>query len=264
MATFAERACDIAETQVGVHEFGGRNRGGCERYQRPWGSWMVGEPWCGAFVSWVWEQAGMDGMHVASPSVSVMCAIARSRNLICSPRPGAAFCICGVHTGLLQYYMGGGVWKTIEGNSGDQVAWRQRSLGGLVIYAPPEIARGATQVAPPQVTWYYLEDLHQRGIREFGGWSSKKARNEQMAKKERELHRQLRPFMRRYPNRRTPYYFEDETKNERYYGGWKSKDARNDARKELQQKLGRRLRPFSVQRTLPRRAGADTSLGKTD
>jgi hypothetical protein len=245
MATFAERVVDIAESQVGVHEWGGSNRGGCEKYQRPWGSWMVGQPWCGAFVAWVWKQAGLNGMRFASPSTAVMCSKASSMGLRCSPRPGAAYVICGVHTGLLHHSVGGSVWRTIDGNSGDAVSWRTRDISRYVIYAPPELSGGAP--AAPTVTkiWYYIEDVAMKGVREFGGWASKDSRNQAYAKKRRELGYDLRRFMREYPNPDAPYYFEDVTKPLRYYGGWRTKAGRDEALKALEKKYKRDMRPFS-------------------
>lgn len=264
MSTYATKACDIAESQVGIREYGRPNRGGCEKYQKPWGSWMLGEPWCGAFVAWVWEQAGMDGMGLASPATATMCNIANSKRLTCSARPGAAFVICGTHTGLLMYNMGNGVWKCIEGNSGDAVAYRQRSLGGMTIYAPPQISGGAASTVPAETeTWYYIEDVAMKGVREFGGWANKKSRDEVMNSKEKELNKQLRPFKREYPSKSNPYFFEDVSQPQRYYGGWLSKSGRDKSLKSLEKQHKREMRPFSVQKKMDSNAQAE-SLGKVD
>jgi hypothetical protein len=244
--TYAAKACDIAENQIGIHESPkGSNKGGCEKYQKPWGSWMVGQPWCGAFVAWVWTQAGMDGMELADPSTQTMCNIAKNKGLKCSPRPMAAFVNCGIHTGLLHTNLGGNVWKCIEGNSNDQVRWVQRNISGLTIYAPPEIKNNAP-MAPPKTTWYYVEDVHMHGIREFGGWSSKSGRDKQLAGMEDPGH--YRAFYREYPTTQSPYFFEDPSKSERYYGGWTSKDGRDASLKSLEEQFGRTMRPFSVKK----------------
>lgn len=253
---------DIIEGEVGVHESPmGSNTGGCEKYQRPWGSWMVGQPWCGAWVGWSWDAAGMDGYDLADPSTATMCNIARNEGLTCSPRPGAAFVNCGTHTGILHHDMGGGVWKTIEGNSNDQVQWRQRSLGGWTIYAPPEILSGEAP-PPPKTTWYYVEDVYMKGIREFGGWSSAKARDNVLKGMENPGH--YRPFKRDYPDPKIPYFFEDPSKPERYYGGWTSKSGRDKSLKSLEEQYGREMRPFSRKKaTKSGGAQADTG-GKVD
>ena len=259
--SYASDVLDIMEGEVGIHENPwGSNKGGCEKYQKPWGSWMIGQPWCGAWVAWVWKQAGMDGMDLADPSTATMCNIASNEGLKCSPRPGAAFVICGTHTGILHHDLGGGVWKTIEGNSNDQVQWRQRSLAGYTIYAPPEIKSGAAP-PPPTTTWYYVEDVHQKGIREFGGWSSAKARDSVLKDMENPGH--YRAFKRDYPSKETPYFFEDPSQSERYYGGWTSKEGRDKSLKSLEEQFGRTMRPFSVQKKSGGGASADEG-GKVD
>jgi hypothetical protein len=261
MTTFAERAMNIAEGEIGVHENPwGSNCGGCEKYQKPWGSWMVGQPWCGAFVAWVWEQADMDGMGLADPSTATMCNIAGNKGLKCPPRHGAAVVLCGAHTELLHHDLGGGVWKTIEGNSNDQVRWVQRSIGGMTIYAPPEIKSGAP-AAPPTQTWYYIEDVHQKGIREFGGWSSQKSRDKALAGMENPGH--YRKFKRDYPDPKYPYFFEDPSKSERYYGGWLSKDGRDKSLASLEEQYGREMRPFSRQQATAS-GGEAEDIGKVD
>jgi hypothetical protein len=243
MSTYAQKACDIAEGQIGIHESPwGSNKGGCEKYQKPWGSWMIGEPWCGAFVAWVWEQADMDGMGLADPSTATMCNIANKGHK-CSARPMAAFVNCGTHTGLLHTNLGNNVWKCIEGNSNDQVRWVQRNIGGLTIYAPPEI-KNNKPMEPPTQTWYYVEDVHQHGVREFGGWSSAKGRDEKLAGMDDPGH--YRKFKREYPSKKSPYFFEDPSKSERYYGGWTSKKGRDDSLKALEEQYDRTMRPFSV------------------
>jgi hypothetical protein len=239
--SYASEVLDIAESQLGVHEDPmGSNRGGCEKYQKPWGSWMIGEPWCGAFVAWVWEQAGLDGMGYANPSTATMCSIAQGDT--CSPRPAAAGVNCGTHTWLLHHQVSGSVWKCIDGNASDQVKWVQRDLSGYTIYAPPEIRTGESP-APPTQTWYYIEDVHQHGVREFGGWASKSGRDKQLASMKDPGH--YRKFYREYPDPDCPYYFEDPSKSERYYGGWTSKKNRDNAQDSLEEQFDRDMRPFS-------------------
>src|SRR6476619_3040865 len=115
----------------------GSNRGPCEKYQSIYGQSYLGCFWCGCFVGWVWMQVDASWKSLASPATSIMCDIATGQGLECSPRPGAAFVICGTHTGLLHSPLGGGSWRTIEGNHSDQVSWGTRSLDGMTVYAPP-------------------------------------------------------------------------------------------------------------------------------
>lgn len=157
MPTLADRILDVAEDAVGIHETPpGSNRGGSEKYQRPYGSWMVGQPWCAAFVGGVWDEAGVPNARaMVSPSTAVMAAYARTHGLVGSPRPGAAFIIPGVHTGLLHSHVGGSVWNTIEGNSGDAVRQRVRNIAGMVIMVPPGLAAEVAPAVPPVLYWFH-------------------------------------------------------------------------------------------------------------
>lgn len=260
MTTLAQKIIKVAESQIGVHEYGGANRGGSERYQRPYGAWMVGQPWCATFVGWCWGQAGVPGWkNIATPSTGQNCSIARSRGLVCPPKPGAAFVMCGTHTGLLHHYLGNGVWKTIEGNSGDAVAWRSRSLGGLLIYAPPGMSGAVEPPRPVMETWFYLEDV---AVKEYyGGWGSKSARDKAQRSLEKKLGFKLRPF-RDDSNKKAPYFLQNPRVSQ-FYGGWSSKKARASAKKQLEKKLKRKLREFSEQRPSKREgSGRPDALGK--
>jgi hypothetical protein len=263
MPTLSEKILQVAESQLGVFESGGPNLGGCERYQDPWGSWMRGQPWCGAFVAWCWEQAGAEGMKLASPSTATMCDIAQGQGLTGPPRPGAAFVFCGKHTGLLHHDLGGGVWKTIEGNSGDAVNWRQRSFEGAVIYGPPGLeAAAAAPAAPATKTWYFIEDL--RSKRLYGGWASQESCDDAFKILDKRLKGKLRRF-KDPTNPAAPFFIEDTSQTPRYYGGWTSKAARDEALKTLEKRLGHRLRAFSRKRPVAApRAAAAQPMGKVD
>ena len=243
--SYASDVLDIAESQLGVHEDPwGSNRGGCEKYQTPWGS-MDGGSNLGVehLLHGFGNRQVLDGMSYADPHTATMCSIAAGDT--CSPRAGAAGVNCGTHTWLLHHQVSGSVWKCIDGNSADQVKWVQRDLGGYTIYAPPEIREGAA-APPPTVTWYYVEDVHQHGVREFGGWASKYGRDKQLASMENPGH--YRKFYREYPDPDCPYYFEDPSESERYYGGWTSEKNRNNAQQSLEDEFGRDMRPFSRQK----------------
>jgi len=211
-------------------------------------------------VGWVWGQVDPEWKGLASPSTALMGDIARSKGLTCTPRPGAAFVIYGVHTGLLHHDLGGGIWKTIEGNSGDSVAWRQRDVAGTIVYAPPGLDDGAAAPALDE-TWYFIEDP--ASTRVFGGWVSAADRDRAQAVLEKRLGHALRRF-RDPGNARAPYFVEDPTQTPRFYGGWSSKAARDAALKNLEQKLGRTLRPFSRTRPATRGTAAADDLGKVD
>lgn len=175
MATLGERIIDIAEDAVGISESPpGSNRGGSEKYQRPYGSWMVGQPWCAAFVGGVWAEAGVPNARaMVSPSTAVMANYARAHGMVGAPRPGAAFIIDGVHTGLLHSHVGGSVWNTIEGNSGDRVAQRVRNIAGTTIMVPPGLAAEVAPPTPPVQYWFHDTKPE---VAKQGGFKTKAAR----------------------------------------------------------------------------------------
>jgi hypothetical protein len=256
--TLSERIQEVAESQLGRHEHGGANRGDCEPFQRFYGDFYVGLPWCGCFVGWVWGQVDPAWKALASPSTAIMCQIARQQNLISAPRPGAAFVICGTHTGLLHHDLGGGVWKTIEGNSGDAVNWKQRSLAGLVIYSPPGLADSAPA---PDTIRYFIEDTASKRL--YGGWAAAADRDRAMTTLARSLGHGLRPF-RDPTHPQSPFFIEDPTETPRFYGGWASKAARNAAQQNLERKLGRKLRPFRRTLAADGTPAVADELGKVD
>jgi hypothetical protein len=93
MPTMAEQVLDVAESQIGTGEAPpGSNMG--TRLQAYQGSTTLGGtgwPWCAAFVSWVWQEAGFDRdlVHrIALPCTAVMCSMARAEDLVYTPRPG--------------------------------------------------------------------------------------------------------------------------------------------------------------------------------
>jgi hypothetical protein len=258
--TSSERVVETAESQLGRHEHGGANRGDCETYQNFYGSFSVGQPWCGCFVGWVWGQVDPAWKALASPSTAIMSTIAQSQKLTCAPCPGAAFVIPGVHTGLLHHDLGGGVWKTIEGNSGDAVGFRQRSLAGTVVYAPPGLADGAIST-PPTTTWYFIEDPASKRV--YGGWASAAARDQAFAALSKRLGHELRRF-RDPAATAAPFFIEDPAETPRFYGGWTSKAARDHALDNLQRKLGRTLRPFSKAKAAAGTGAKADDLGKVD
>lgn len=258
MTTMGDRIVAFAESQVGVREDPlGSNTGGCEKYQKLYGDWYVGKAWCGCFVGWVWTSVNRSWKQLASPSTAVMCDIANARGLVIPPQPGAAFVICGVHTGIITDYIGQGIWRTVEGNSGDAVNIRQRSLAGLTIYGPPGLAKEYTPTKPPVKRNYWIEDPRQ--IRYYGGWGSAAVRDHQQRILEARLGKKLRKF--KDPKRSAPYMLEDVSVKQ-YYGPWSTKEARDSAGVTLRKRLGR-LRYFSTEATATTVAVVD-DLGKVD
>lgn len=258
MASLGEQIVDVARTQVGVIERPkGSNRGGCEVYQRLYGGFYVGLPWCGCFAGWCVEQVKDGAARYVSPSTAAMCVIASTNSLHVKPQPGAFFVICGTHTGIIARHIAGTIWETIEGNSDDQVAVRQRDLRGTTIYGIPGIAKD--YVPPVQtVTEYWLEDL--KAIQFYGPWQEEASREKALKILERRLGHRLRTFNRKGHSK--PYWIEDTTQTQ-YYGFWSEEASREHAQVVLEKRLGRRLRAFNKSRVFTGEAPKPDDLGRT-
>jgi hypothetical protein len=255
MTTKAQAVLELAESQVGIRENPmGSNYGGCEKYQDVYTSppystsgWPEGEPWCGCFVGWVYDQIVPGGRDYASPSTQVMCD---SRPNV-SAQPGAAFVQCGIHTGLLRYRISGNVWATVEGNHGDQVAFGQRDITGWQVVGPPWLGEGSAPAPPATSTWYFLQDTGavklagQHGF--YGGWSDKAARDKAYKTLKADLGHEIRKFRdTAWPS---SYFLDNSAFVDEIYGGWSSKASRDSAQSTLEARLGRALRPFAEERT---------------
>jgi hypothetical protein len=259
MITLAERIIRIAEAEVGVAEDPpGSNRGKrVQEYQASTSLPGTGWPWCAAWISFVWQAAGVPrevARRIASPSTAVMCTVARSDALVCSPRPGAAIVWCGRHVELLHSRLGGGVWRCIGGNSGDAVRWTTRSTAGALIFGPPGLEDAGPALEAEDLYW--LEDSRAE-YRVAGPWRRK-------AVAETEL-RQLRAPVRRRARIVRPGSggYALRIGEPRQYGPWlgdAGKAARDRARERLEERLGRRLRPYRTRR-MPK--ARPETLGKT-
>jgi len=255
MGTLGQRAVDIAEGQLGVHESPwGSNCGGCEKYQAMYPYLgKCGWPWCGAFVGWVWEQVRAGSKQYSDPSTATMCSAKPN----VKAQPGAAFVICGTHTGLLRYQVSGSVWATVEGNHSDQVGYDQRDISGMEIVGPPWLGDtdgGATPAPPPEAkaTWYFLQDVgaprKEGGQRMYyGGWSTAAARDQQYANLKKHFGHEFRKF--KDGDFTSEYFVDNSAFVTEIYGGWESAASRDSARKTLEDRLKRTLRPFSESRS---------------
>lgn len=250
------------EGEVGVTEAPvGSNRGPrVQVYQRSTYLPGTGWAWCGAVVSWAWQQGGITrevAWRYASPSVALMCERARRDGLICEPMPGACIAWCGVHVETLVADLGGGVWRTIGGNTGDAVRYRTRSVVGATIFGPP----GLEPPEPAVEDLYWLEDVGAE-YRVFGPWRESEWADAVI--------RDLKPGPRARAKRVVTGdgRFAVRVGDPRHYGPWigdagrKARDER--VRPRLEERLGRRLRPYRTERLpAPPPPPAAEALGKT-
>jgi hypothetical protein len=263
VSSLAERIIRAAEGEVGVTEDPvGSNRGPrVEAYQAATHLAGSGWPWCGAFVAWTWQRAGVEralAQRIASPSTALMCQTATREGLVCPPRPGAAVVWCGTHVELLHSPLGGGVWRTIGGNSGDAVTYRTRSIAGALVYGPA----GLEDLGAPRAQeLYWLEDVHAE-YRVVGPW-------EERAWADTRWRALAAPARRRAKIVATgDGRFALRIGEPRHYGPWlgpAGKTIRDErARPALEARLGRRLRPYRTERMPAAPTAAAEALGKTD
>ncbi len=132
----------IAQSQVGVREATGHNDGqAVERYLRYTGN-KKGEPWCAAFVSWVFARAGYP-----QPKTAWSPALLPKQRLLNKATPAAVFGIYFkdkgriAHAGLVEKQKDHWIY-TIEGNTniagsreGDGVYRKLRHAKTIAAYA---------------------------------------------------------------------------------------------------------------------------------
>lgn len=98
----------IAQSQIGVMEATGNNDGAkVEAYLATTGL-KKGEPWCAAFISWVFKQAGYE-----QPATAWSPALFPAPRQVKSPAPGMLF---GIYFKSLQRISHCGIIERINGN----------------------------------------------------------------------------------------------------------------------------------------------------
>lgn len=262
-ATLAGRIIAAAEAEVGRAEvpLGSNDGPDVRRYQGATYLPGSGWPWCGALVCYVWQRAGVPrelAQRIASPSTALACEIARREALVMTPRPGAAVVWCGVHVEILHSPMGGEVWRTIGGNTGDAVRYRTRSLAGALVYGPADL--DDLGAPPPGEPLYWLEDVRAES-RVLGPWIRRAWAESRWSLLEPPIRRRAKVVATGAGR------FALRIGEPRHYGPWTgaagraSRDER--ARPALEARLGRRLRPYRTERMPAAPTRAAEALGKT-
>jgi hypothetical protein len=132
-----QRMVMIAETQIGVAESGGDNRGvPYERYVKPFG--MPPGAWCAYFVSWNYWQTVLRKPAWKSPGWvdSIRQWGQQTGNMTNRPARGDMFGIGGDHIGLVAARLLNGQILTVEGNWADRVSSIKRPISGLWFATP--------------------------------------------------------------------------------------------------------------------------------
>jgi hypothetical protein len=150
--------------------------------------------------------------------------------------------------------MGGDVWRTIGGNSGDAVRYRTRTLAGAVVFGPPGLEDIAAQVVAQPLYW--VEDVAAR-YDVVGRWDRRSYAERALAR--------LEPATRA---RAAVVALGDgafalRVGAPRHYGPWVAKAARDQALVALERRLDRQLRPYRTERMPRAQQAAAEALGKT-
>ena len=247
-----QRVVATAARYIGVRENPmGSNQGTLiNKWGAHWGYPNGGVPWCGIFASAVLREAGVT--DVSNPGTALICQQGKANGWTTNkPVPGALIVWCGTHVGILVDELSPGVWATIEGNHGDQVARGVRSLAGATLVVSPELRDGGHDKPQPS---YWIEDTLAQP-RLIGPWRTKASRDKAVEKlplSVRATARKVRTAKGRYAALLGP---------RRLYGPWPTKDARDTALKVLERRIGHTLRPFS--KNAANKAVAAQALGKT-
>ncbi|MDM1295285.1 peptidoglycan-binding protein [Sphingobacterium sp. N143] len=130
----------IATAEIGVREEGGENRGLRVKEYLAYVGLGGGYPWCAAFVSWCYGQAGLPSPRTAwSPALFPKRRLYKPREIsLGAVKTADLFAIYSIglgrihHVGLVKSYKRG-VLVTVEGNSNDRVESRRRPLS--TVYA---------------------------------------------------------------------------------------------------------------------------------
>lgn len=129
--------------QVGTHEDpAGSNRGpGITSWQNHFGSWLIGQPWCGVFVGTAVERAGGDVTARVAAVAFIEDDAKRGINGFrawitthADARPGDAVVLFGrgVHVGMVvSVDRARGIVHTVEGNTSPGTSGSQANGGGV-------------------------------------------------------------------------------------------------------------------------------------
>lgn len=228
------------------------NRGPIEIFQRRWGSWMIGQPYCGAYVFHVWDEAGVPkDQNIGHPSTAEMCRRAKEKGWLSdTPIIGGAIILCGTHTGIVTG-IGPGVVYTEEANTGDMVTNRVRKTSDWQYINLPCLGNAG----PSQVddVLYWLDDPGAKFRVLPGRWRFRRFAERSYATLRPDVKKRARVV---------------QAGNGKYvirvgepprYGPFPSRKQRDEKRVALEKKMKRKLRPYRTASQV--RADA---IGKTD
>lgn len=251
---YGEKVAKIALGEVGTAEYPpGSNSGTKVRaYQMSTDLGGTGWPWCGAFVSWCYKMAHCpdDGLTSASTAVTYERAKAKGA-IIKTPKVGAMICWPGTHIGLIVENLGGGLVRTVEGNSGDAVSVRTRNIhDGVCVLIAPQAIRNEQDAPAPRM--YYIERVN-ASPKLLGPWRTVASRDRAYSK----LPLALKKTARKVRTKNNKYAL--LVGQRRILGPWADKKSRDNALRVLTAR-GEKVRPYSVSA----KSSTADALGKTN
>lgn len=246
--TPGEKVVSIASKYVGVREVpDGSNRSPqIDKWSSHWG--MRAVPWCGIWCSAVLREAGVT--DVSHPSTWTICQNGRKNNWVTKPMVGSLVVWCGKHVGILVEELSPGVWRTLEGNTSNQVAYRTRNIVGCTIVTSPEVAKKPATTGGKRQYWLENPSAEPTVL---GPWISKRRRDAIFAK--------MSPARRRRARKvRIKGKYGISVGPRKVFGPWLDEKSRDAAKKTLEKSLGRKLRPYS---TVAKTNATAEDLGQT-
>lgn len=188
MISNGQQALRKAAKYLGAYE-GAPNRSGSpivDECQKFYGI-GPGVPWCACYVGFCIAESEASAKYKAQakaivhPSTAVMYDRAQAKGWLRDgsqkAKPGDLFIIDGLHVGLLNYTMSGGLFSTLEGNAQNGVRSLTRSWrDGWKVISFPDVGLPGPQAV---VDGYGFDDTR---VKLYGGWPTPEARDLQLRK----------------------------------------------------------------------------------
>lgn len=240
MPTKGDRVARVALGEVGVTESpNGSNWGlSVSKYIRASGiNYPI--PWCGAFLMWVYEAAGVSDSGIANPGTATMCDRARAQGAFLrrGPVPAGAFLIrCGTHVDMAVQTTSSPYIPAVGGNVSNGVNRSTRVRWLVSVIVPPDILESDGPEYRNE-KYYYIESVV------FGPWKTRRSRRRVVSKIPKGMKKYVRPFRKRMKNGKLGWAFSYR------WGAFKTMEARDTAYKKLSKRYpGLKLRKTSVTR----------------
>lgn len=127
------KAYEYARTLIGVMEQGGNNMGPVVSKIIKANGGLVGEPWCGDFMAYIYRHVGSKAVNRSWASVALLGSVLGVKRTK-TPQRGDLVRFTFSHVGMFVKDNGDGTITTIEGNTGATGAVSDSKTGGDGVY----------------------------------------------------------------------------------------------------------------------------------